>query len=366
MRMVKAVSALFLGLSLITQFNPAQADDGQSKFAVGFNQAWLFNRYGSQWVQGFDSNESQRVLQLAKNANSNIVRFWLFEGFFSDALIWTNDRAVSLNPIFIQNLRVVMQQAKDLGIHLNLTLFDGNMAKAKDIQINRKNYWWNLLNGKYEERSQFISNVFIPLLQVVNDPSFANSKGEQVVSQIDLANEINVFTFSSSGVRFVDGWKGANRFICDFYAAKNSVAPQILQTASIGWGGAVDKILNGDLQPNCVDLFDFHIYDDGGEIDDCEKVANYAHSLGKKIQLGEFGQKWNFGWISPGIAKRDGLQTDITRNFLRNAKSCGLDGAMAWRLAEPESNAYLTYERDGKMRPAYYEFQREAALLNSN
>ena len=35
-----------------------------------------------------------------------------------------------------------------------------------------------------------------------------------------------------------------------------------------------------------------------------------------------------------------------------------MSAALAWRLAEIESKAYLTFERSGRLRPAYDAFRK--------
>ena len=52
---------------------------------MGFNQGWLNDQYGSQWID-YDRAEAERVINLTKNANAKILRMWLFEGFNNKAL----------------------------------------------------------------------------------------------------------------------------------------------------------------------------------------------------------------------------------------------------------------------------------------
>jgi endo-1,4-beta-mannosidase len=319
----------------------------QAEFYAGFNQAWIFNRYGSQWVSGFDEKEFHRTIKLTKEAGGNLLRFWLFEAHQSESLIWENGKAVRLNPIFVNNLRKVLAIAKEENVKLNLTLLDGNMGGWKPPSQENKNFWWDLLNDKNGVRADFIENIYLPLLETISDPSYKN-----IMLQLDLANEINALTHQSNEFKFIDKWFGANKMICDFYQAKKNfrLAKHIQYTASVGWGNAAENILAQHPWPDCVDFFDFHVYSDGGDIPYCKELVAYARSKGKKIVLGEFGQSLGFS--------SDSLQAAATRNFLKNALSCGLDGALAWRLAEPDSSAYLSFEKNGRLRPAYYEMQK--------
>lgn len=339
----------FVGVYLLTITFSSVAFAG---FETGFNQGWIYNRYGTQWVDGFDINEFRRTMRLTKQANGQIVRYWLFEGYVSQSLLFSDSSFVGLNPKFVQNLKLVMKVAKEEGVKLNLTMFDGNMGTFTAPNQNAKNIAWNLWNDKYQVRQDFINKVYIPLVDLITQSPYAS-----VVTQFDIANEINALVRSASDVRFEGGWPQANQFICQLYQIKKDRAAPFAYTASLGWGDAVRNVLTGTLQPQCVDFFDIHIYDSGGDIESCEAVVQYARRYGKKIYLGEFGQS-NF-WK----AYSDSTQTTATRNFLYNAHRCGFDGAMAWRLVENEPDAFLAYEKNGVLRPAYWEFQKISAQL---
>lgn len=321
-------------------------------FLTGFNQGWIFNRYGSQWVDGFDINEFRRGMRLTKQANGGIIRYWLFEGYVPQSLILNDNTYVGLNPKFVQNLKLVMKAAQEEGVQLNITMFDGNMGTFSAPDQNTKNIAWNLFNDKYQVRQDFINNVYIPLIDLINQSPYGSS-----VTQFDLANEINALVRRASDVRFDGGWSQANQFICQLYQIKKDRGASFEMTASLGWGDAVHNVLSGTLAAQCVDFFDVHIYDSDGEIESCEGVVAYAHRMNKKIFLGEFGQS-NF-WKTYS----DSIQSTATRNFLYNSHRCGFDGALAWRLTENEPDSFLAYEKNGVLRPAYWDFQRISSEL---
>lgn len=330
--------ALAALLPFLSFSSPAHA------FETGFNQGWVKGNYGTHWVSNFDERELARLLDLTKAANGSVLRLWLFEGFQSDALLWENGHVTAVNPVFLANLRKAIQLAKARGVKLNLTLFDGNMATGKPPTKQHEYFWWALFNEMYDVREKFLRTVWAPVLGVLNEPELIGT-----VSQLDVANEINALTRNAHAMRFNGGWAAANRFVCAFKNLKDLSGARIPLTASVGWNNAADLILNGSLYPGCVDFFDVHVYDDRGEIPRCHELAQYGYARGKKVQLGEFGQS----------RKRldDYLQESSTRAFLKNAEACGLHAAYAWRLSEPESSAYLSFERNGVLRPAYRAFQ---------
>lgn len=341
--------ALLLALSVLAQAAGGLGSPrGKDPFLAGFNQGWLVNRFGTQWNSEFDLNGFKRAIEYTSQAEGKILRLWLFESHASDALIWEDGRPVGLHPRFVRNLRAVIAEAGKAGIQLSLTLFDGNMNATPPRDPSVAEFWSEFLNDSGSTRSEFIYRVYLPLLRVLGEPA---SRG--VVTQLDLVNELNAWVEPTRSPRIVSGWRGASRFVCEFHhmLKASGLAPELRMTASIGWDGAAATILRGFPPTECVDFFDIHEYGDAGEIASCRELVAYARERGKGIQLGEFGQK------EP--VRSDALQELVTRNFIHNARSCGFDAAMAWRLMEGGSR-YHGYEIDGVLRPGYRAF-REAA-----
>ena len=119
-------------------------------------------------------------------------------------------------------------------------------------------------------------------------------------------------------------------------------------TVSVGWAWAQNHILDGSVYEGCVDYFDLHLYNDSGDVPRCEDFKKFTAQKGKKLQLGEFGQK--------SKSYSDSLQEKVTYQFLKNAKNCGFQSAMSWRLSDvrPGHNeeARYSYESAGQWRPA--------------
>ncbi|MGE0632802.1 MAG: hypothetical protein AB7O96_10355 [Pseudobdellovibrionaceae bacterium] len=341
---------LILSILFLTQLLSPNA----YSFWAGFNQGWIQNYYGGQWVSKFDAAEFERVIRLAHEANATRLRFWLFEGFNSEAIQMKNGRIQGLHPDFLPHLQKVLELAKQKNIKLHLTLFDGNLARWKAPDQALKNHWWDLLNNKNGVRMDFVERVYLPLLSALHQSRYAAT-----VEQIDLVNEINVFTFRDSDIRFENRWTGANQFICELKKIKTDTGllPKTRITASLGWSKAIDYVLDGALRPECIDSFVIHLYNFGGDISRCKELASYAKKHGKQMILGEFGQ----GQLS---FSSDWLQKESTSNFLENAKLCGFDGAMAWRLSGEEGGEKFLFIRGTTVRPAYDVFRRTSRRLS--
>ncbi|HRK06424.1 MAG TPA: hypothetical protein PLZ57_01540 [Pseudobdellovibrionaceae bacterium] len=339
------------GLLMLSGF--LTASSGAWGFEAGWNQAWIEGRYGSQWVKGFDSREFARVMDVAADSGAKRVRFWLFEGHQSDALVWRSsavlDEVVALHPDFLPNLRRVVDLARARGLKLNLTLFDGNIAHFPAPNWARKNFWWNFLNDIAGTREAMRERVLVPLLDFL-----ATEDPAGVVDQLDLMNEINAVTLRRHELRIESGWTGANAWICDWASRVrgHAASARVKWTASVGWGDAAEMILANQPWPSCVDFFDLHVYGDGGDIPRAAELVAHARAHGKFIQLGEFGQAWWF--------ESDTLQAVLTRNFLRSAEAAGFRGAMPWRLMGEANGEKFLYIKGGRVRPAWYEFQKFA------
>lgn len=320
-------------------------------FNVGFNQGWFFDRYAHQWSdKSYDAVEARRVLDLSKSAGAQTLRMWLFEGPSSSALIWKSGKVAAISAEFLKNFEDFLRAAKQRNVMIYVTLFDGNTLRSLKTAEDKAR-WWNLLNNEQGARTAFENNALAPLLAMLYRSDLRAS-----IFGLDVANEIDA---AVAGFRFADKWSGANSFTCgirNYVRSRRGRAPAIPVTASIGWPmipfytrGAANLILDPNPHPSCVDFWDIHFYSDQGAIENCASIGKLARRYGKKVYLGEFGQK------SKGFS--DKLQLSTTQRFLQNAKACGFAGALAWRLSDQRSGyneeARFSFEAYGKTRPAY-------------
>ena len=325
-------------------------------FNVGFNQGWFFDRYAHQWSDAsYDASEARRVLDLARDAGAKTLRMWLFEGPSSTSLIWKQGMVSGLSLEFVKNFEDFMRAAKQRNVQIYLTLFDGNMLRSLKTE-EEKARWWNLLNNKNGGRAAFERNALAPLLAMLYRSDMRSS-----VFGLDVGNEIDA---AVAGSRFDNSWQGANAFTCgirDFVRSRRGGARAIPVTASIGWPaipfytrGAATLILEPNPHESCVDFWDIHFYSDRGTIDNCEKIGELSRRYGKKVYLGEFGQR--------SKSFSDEVQLGATQKFLQNAKACGFAGALAWRLTDhrPGHNdeARFSFEAHNRTRPAYEYVKR--------
>lgn len=338
---------------------------------IGFNQAWLANRFGTQWTHGYQPKEVEYLFQLNAKAKSQILRMWLFEGHSSTALIWNSQGvAIGLNPVFEKNFRHFISVADKYDVKIYVTV----LAATLEFQPHEgpyKNYWYNVLNNRYGYRQQFYDSIVKPLASLLNEPSISPH-----IYAIDLVNEIDAFVMKD----FIENkWSGANEFICSTRQfMRSNLEPftngnTIPITASIGWPwiplqhrGASQILLDPNPHPDCVDFWDIHLYNNRGLIANCAALKRQSKRYNKKLVLGEFGQ------LHFDQRFDDKLQTHITKNFLDNALDCGFSAALAWRLMDvrpgPNEQAKYSYYAHGQPRPALNEFPafQERLLASRN
>jgi endo-1,4-beta-mannosidase len=309
-------------------------------FTKGFNQAWLKNNYGFQWLdQTYDQKYVEDLMILNKEGGSEILRMWLYEGAGLSQFIYNqNDGTLKLKPEILKNLTHFLKMARKHHLKVNLTFLDGNafgnFAKNQQLGV----FWWNVFNSKYGMLEQFYQAAIVPIYQLVGQ----NFK--DVVTQIDLVNEVNALIFFGM---FEDPKASMSSFLC-----KLGHHRPVAVTASLGWLDAEARFFEGILSNSCLDFYDIHLYNDFGAIPRCTDFQRLSNQ-GYILQLGEFGQK--------SQSYDDNLQAQVTSSFLKNAINCGFKSALAWRLDDnregynPEArHSYMAY---GAARKGYFIFR---------
>ncbi len=309
-------------------------------FTKGYNQAWLKNNFGSQWLNhAYDPKYVEELMLLNKEGGSEILRMWLYEGVGLGQFIYdeSND-TIKLKPELLQNLVSFLKMARKHKLKVNLTFLDGNAYKDLDSRPHLKKFWWNVFNNKYGKLEHFYLEAIAPIYQLVN------KEFKDVVTQIDLVNEVNALIHFNM---FENQKDSMSSFLCKL----GNQRPTPI-TASLGWADAEKQFFKGLLNKSCLDFYDIHLYNDTGTITRCEDFKRFSKK-GYAFQLGEFGQ------VSK--AYDDQLQEVVTSNFLKNAIDCGFASALAWRFDDSRSghnpearHSYMSY---GTPRKAYYVFR---------
>ena len=306
----------------------------------GFNQAWFKTDYSYQWLDGYyDKTYAEKIIQLNKDANSTILRMWLFEG--SSLLQFERNMKsgdIIIKNDFIKNLRHFLKLARKHHLKISLTFLDGNAFSDLVSNPDLLSFWWKVFNDKDGMLEKYYQSAVLPIYQLVQ------REFSDVVVQFDLVNEVNALMEFKM-------FENYNQAMSNFLCKLRTNAPSQV-TASLGWANADDLFFSGFLNNSCLDYYDLHYYNDSGEIPRCEDFK-VLHSGGINFQLGEFGQ------LSPAFD--DELQSSVTLNFLKNAKRCKFNSAFAWRLVDfrPGNNTEARYSFIAFSRPrlSYFIFK---------
>ncbi len=321
-------------------------------FNVGFNQAWFHNNYGMQYLDShFDEAEVERIMRLTQEAHAKTLRLWFFESSNFPMLEWKDEKIVGLKPEYIRNVIQTLRIAQSHNIKVYMTFLDAQAYRPD--QLDRTSL--KKLRSIYQSEggANFLKVVIAPLLQHIQD-----EKLSAVIERIDLSNEMDAIV---NRFGFDGGWSGAKRMLCQWREFIQSIEAfkSTPVTFSLRIHPLVIHPLNilSDKGPlSCADYFDFHAYDDRGEILRCSHFKSYAAQKKKPLILGEFGQAF--------LTHRydDQLQLKTTINFIQEAKECGFEQALSWRLSDirPGVNpeARYSFESFNQMRPAYWVIEK--------
>jgi hypothetical protein len=306
-------------------------------FTKGYNQAWLKNHFGSQWLDSsYDQKYVENLMILNKEGGSKILRVWLYEGSSLRQFIYNEaNQTIDLKPELIQNLTHFLLMARKHHVKVNLTFLDANAYRGIAKKPLIKNFWWNVFNNKYGMLDHFYQKAIAPIYNLIA------SDFKDVVTQIDLVNEVNALIKYEM---FEESKKSMSSFLC-----KLGVRRPVMLTASLGHADASEQFFSGLMSDSCLDFYDIHLYNDTGAISQCADFQRLSKQ-GYIFQLGEFGQS--------SESYDDDLQANVTNHFLRNAQTCGFRSALAWRLDDTRSGhnteARYSYFSFGAPREAYY------------
>jgi hypothetical protein len=158
-----------------------------SALTKGFNQAWFKTDYSHQWLDGYyDKTYAEKIIQLNQEANSTILRMWLFEG--SSLFQFernTKSGTITIKNDFIKNLRHFLKLARKHHLKISLTFLDGNAFSDLSSNPDLLSFWWNVFNDKEGMLEKFYQAAVLPIYQLVH------KEFSDVVVQFDLVNEVN-------------------------------------------------------------------------------------------------------------------------------------------------------------------------------
>lgn len=306
--------AAALSLVLLASALPAQAGP-----TLGVNQAWIEGSFGRDLTTDWRPEEWRRVLARSRACGARVVRVWLFEGAPFEGVTWDLHRPTGLVPGFTDHVRGLGAMARQEGLSIYWTLFDGNWPQHGPSQLAR-DQGWNVFNDRYGYGAEFRRVALGPVLEaIMAEPGSAWG--------LDLINEVQGSLHGAGA--FEQGWTGARRFVREWAAFVKQRAPALRVTASAGWGSASSDILMGRYDDLGLDFLDLHVYSDAGLGWLCRRAAARCRARGIPLVLGEVGQK--------SKAVDDALQARVLERFLRHAEEVGALAVLPWRLEDRQA-----------------------------
>lgn len=300
-------------------------------FIVGYNEAWLGTRYGTDLTRDYDSAVARRTLDAIAAAGGRAVRLWLFEGREGFVLGEGSPSLRGVDPALLAHLSEVLSMARARSLFVHLAALDGNDMPAEPGPSRA--LYMQLLDPTSVEAGAYEARVLAPLLRALE-------AHRDVVVGLDLVNEIAA---PRARGYFADRHAGPRAYLARTAAFVKRAAPWLPVTASAGWDGAAAEIARGDFSGLGLDFLELHVYADDGHIPDVAAVCARARADGIPILLGELGQATR--------TEDDALQVRATAGLIDAARGSCFAGALAWRFDAAEPTFHFA-RADGSLRPA--------------
>ncbi|WP_428324674.1 hypothetical protein [Nitrosopumilus sp.] len=296
-----------------------------SEFTVGINLAWIGTQYdhdlgtnptrdydnGSHIPVAYDSQEFEKIIKDISEMNIKAVRFWLFERF-EGLTFGPTGTILGITTDFWHNLRDACSIAQRYGVKFYFCLMDTWAITDSGVSQFRQHYA-DMINGVIttdEKRQTFLDAV----TELLNDEIVKKS-----VWAVDVINEPEGIEhekiLQDRGVPTNIYW---NQIIQYIRESCNQIRQKTGHRVSCGFQeSSTIKRFKDELE-SAVDFFDFHRYDDDGNLPSYQSLG-----ISKPCIIGECGQE------SHDV--NDQMQEDAVMTFLENAKSNGYEGCMPWR-----------------------------------
>ncbi len=321
------------------------ASEARAELTVGVNVGWIDGKHGRDLTSDYDPEDWRRVFRRARESGAPAARVWLHEGPRKEGTRWEGHRPVGVDPAFLNNLREVVDIAREERLQVYWTLVAGNWGKRWGRGNVNSHRHYNILTNRYGYGDLFRERVIGPVLDVIR-------ARPEVTWGIDIMNEVQ------GSVRawfWPDRWYGARRFLRVTAAFIHQRAPGIPIAASSGHHTAGRDILDGRFDGLGLDRLDVHVYTDGYRIPLGRRLAHHARAQGTPIVLGEFGQKKE--------ADDPALQARVAASLLHDADRHHFVGAFIWRVEDPQPKGVRFSLYDGDTpRPVTDVLRRFARL----
>ena len=328
-----------------------------SEFVTGINLAWVGTQYdhdfgtnptrdhdnGEHIPVAYNSEKFEEIIKDISEMGVKVVRLWLFERF-EGLSFGPTGTILGITTDFWHNLRDACTIAQKYDVKFYFCLADTWAITDSGVSQFREHYA-AMINGiiTTEEKRQTFLDAAIELL---NDEIVKKS-----VWAVDVLNEPEGIEhekiLQDRGVATNIFWPQIIQYIKD---ACTQIKEKTGHEVSCGFQESNTVKRFKDEIEQSVDFFDFHRYDDNGDLPAYQELG-----ISKPCIVGECGQEYH--------EANDELQKNAVKSFLANSRSLGYSGCMVWRYGYKNySGDYDSWNflinSDGSHRPAVNELVR--------
>ncbi len=286
-----------------------------------------------------------KMLDDLKSIGANFARIpGMTEG---QGILWNDwrpgvtDSIRGIDPVWMKNIRFLLNEAHKRGIQVQISLLTGNTPRSEgDL--------YNFYHGK----NQIILNAETrrSYFEKIVGPFFDAFGNHPALVHVDLFGEANgAISEGKDSILESD----VRRFIREQTAYIRARFPslRVALTASFGYHPTPFGlyIIAGNTG---LDFYQIHLYEENGMIEHCDSWK----TMDLPVMLGEFGSPSpRNGDSEAGLLSR-AHQARITANFLSRARTCGLMGAAPWAMDPGPGNTERDrfnnpYDNQGKLKP---------------
>ena len=320
-------------------------------FVVGINLPWLDDQYDHDFGYNmtrkpdidfepnptFSKENFERYIKDISEIGVKVVRLWLFERF--EGLNFEQGKLMGVEPKFINNLREACLIAKRYDVKFYFCLMD--TWGITDEESTRKKYLKIAKEIITEQKEAFIDAAY---------QLFHTAEIKEQTWAIDVLNEPEGLEEDQYDDRRKHTKIKWDELIDYVTFALSTLKQKTELPVSCGFKESDGMLKAKNKIKDLVDFFDFHKYDDLGELPSYDSL-----NVSKPCIIGECGQKtkeWN-----------DDLQTAVVKNFLENSKNLGYSGCFVWEYGYKgldkanKEKSWCLINPDGSHRPAVDEIK---------
>lgn len=339
--------------------------DGKREFIKGVNLPWFDGAYGHDfgryqqhpdWDISYTPAKAEVRFADVARMNVKVMRLWVFQSW--SGIVFDKDGYAShIDASFLKNIKEAIGIAHRNGIQCYLCVLTDVKDHHEKFCCNKTIPLRNIIIDR-EARSRFVQNILIPFTEeMIGNPG---------VFAFDVLNEPEHEVAGRSGNWTDEGysWNEMRAFLKMCVSVIHRTDKKRLVSVGSGWHDH-ENVLNGIYSGLGLDFFDYHRYDDKGDLiavseirSNLKRLRVPQRELTLPILIGECGQ---YSKDKPD----DETQRTAVAGFLKNGSALGYAGVLVWSYEWPGVpvkhrgwERLLKGDGDSSWRPAAFEIQK--------